>query len=79
MATQDREPLYTEKSAGTAVLLPDYYPGYRDETTNKSALRHESLGIYIYGHPKTQREKDHAMPGSEKAEALRCRRYERRL
>lgn len=29
----------------------DYYPGYRDETTNK-VMRHESLGIYIYAHPR---------------------------
>ena len=44
----------------------DYYPGYRDESTMK-VMRHESLGIYIYAKPKSQR---------EKAEALRCRRYE---
>ena len=35
-----------------------------------------ALGIYIYAHPKTQREKDYNARLSEKAEALRCRRYE---
>ena len=32
----------------------DYYPGYRDESTMK-VMRHESLGIYIYAKPKSQR------------------------
>lgn len=69
--------LYTRKIKGGRMLsyFLDYYPGYRDETTNK-VLRHESLGIYIYAHPKTQREKDYNARLSEKAEALRCRRYE---
>ena len=69
--------LYTRKIKGGKMLsyFLDYYPGYRDETTNK-VLRHESLGIYIYAHPKTQREKDYNARLSEKAEALRCRRYE---
>lgn len=46
--------LYTRKIKGGKMLsyFLDYYPGYRDETTNK-VLRHESLGIYIYAHPKT--------------------------
>ncbi len=39
-------------------------------------MRHESLGIYIYAKPKTQREKDYNDRMREKAEALRCRRYE---
>ena len=69
--------LYTRKIKGGKMLsyFLDYYPGYRDETTNK-VMRHESLGIYIYAHPKTQREKDYNARMSEKAEALRCRRYE---
>ena len=69
--------LYTRKIKGGRMLsyFLDYYPGYRDETTNK-VLRHESLGIYIYAHPKTLREKDYNARLSEKAEALRCRRYE---
>ena len=53
----------------------DYYPGYRDESTMK-VMRHESLGIYIYAKPKSQREKDYNDRMREKAEALRCRRYE---
>ena len=53
----------------------DYYPGYRDESTMK-IMRHESLGIYIYARPKSQREKDYNDRMREKAEALRCRRYE---
>lgn len=69
--------LYTRKIKGGKMLsyFLDYYPGYRDETTNK-VLRHESLGIYIYAHPRTQREKEYNARLSEKAEALRCRRYE---
>ena len=53
----------------------DYYPGYRDESTMK-VQRHESLGIYIFAKPKNQREKDYNERMTEKAEALRCRRYE---
>lgn len=53
----------------------DYYPGYRDESTMK-VLRHESLGIYIYAKPKNQRERDYNDHMREKAEALRCRRFE---
>lgn len=53
----------------------DYYPGYRDETTMK-VMRHESLGIYIFSKPKNGREKDYNERMTEKAEALRCRRYE---
>lgn len=53
----------------------DYYPGYRDENTMK-VMRHESLGIYIYAKPKSQREKDYNDRMREKAEALRCRRFE---
>ena len=53
----------------------DYYPGYRDEATMK-VQRHESLGIYIYARPKSQRERDYNERMTEKAEALRCRRFE---
>ena len=53
----------------------DYYPGYRDESTMK-VQRHESLGIYIFANPKNQRERDYNERMTEKAEALRCRRYE---
>ncbi len=69
--------LYTRKiKKGTMLsFFLDYYPGYRDATTNK-VLRHEALGIYIYAHPKNQREKDYNARLTEKAEAMRCRRYE---
>lgn len=53
----------------------DYYPGYRDESTMK-VQRHESLGIYIFAKPKNQRERDYNERMTEKAEVLRCRRYE---
>ena len=53
----------------------DYYPGYRDDATMK-VIRHESLGIYIYAKPKNQRERDYNERMTERAEALRCRRYE---
>jgi len=53
----------------------DYYPSYRDEATMK-VTRHESLGIYIYAKPKNQRERNYNDRMREKAEALRCRRFE---
>ena len=53
----------------------DYYPGYRNESTMK-VMRHESLGIYIYAKPKNLRERDYNDHMREKAEALRCRRFE---
>ena len=43
------------------------YPGYRDESTMK-VIRHESLGIYIYSKPKSQRERDYNDNMTEKAE-----------
>ena len=69
--------LYTRKIRKGTMLsfFLDYYPGYRDEITNK-VMRHESLGIYIYAKPKNQREKDYNARLTEKAEAMRCRRYE---
>ena len=51
------------------------YPGYRDESTMK-VIRHESLGIYIYSKPKNQCERDYNDNMTEKAEAIRCRRFE---
>lgn len=53
----------------------DYYPGYRDKESMK-VIRHESLGIYIYANPKNQREQNFNAVMSEKAEAIRCRRFE---
>ena len=53
----------------------DYYPGYRDKESMK-VIRHESLGIYIYAEPKNQRKQNFNAVMSEKAEAIRCRRFE---
>lgn len=53
----------------------DYYPGYRDKETMK-VIRHESLGIYIYANPKNKREQDFNEVMAEKAEAIRCHRFE---
>ena len=53
----------------------DFYPGYRDVVTMKT-IRHESLGIYIYADPQNKREKDFNEKMTEKAEAIRCRRFE---
>ena len=53
----------------------DYYPGYRDKETMK-VIRHESLGIYIYANPRNKREQNFNEAMTEKAEAIRCRRFE---
>lgn len=53
----------------------DYYPGYRDHETMKT-IRHEGLNIYIYANPKNERERNFNATMSEKAEAIRCRRFE---
>ncbi|MBR1462007.1 MAG: site-specific integrase [Prevotella sp.] len=53
----------------------DFYPGYRDKMTMKT-IRHESLGIYIYAKPLNKREKEFNKIMTEKAEAIRCRRFE---
>lgn len=53
----------------------DYYPGYRDQETMKT-IRHEGLNIYIYANPKNERERNFNASMSEKAEAIRCRRFE---
>ena len=52
----------------------DYYPGYRDQETMKT-IRHEGLNIYIYANPKNERERNFNATMSEKAEAIRCRRF----
>ena len=59
---------------GKLSFYLDYYPGYRDRETMK-VIRHESLGIYIYAKPKNQRERQFNEAMSEKAEAIRCQRY----
>lgn len=60
---------------GMLSFYLDYYPGYRDMETMKT-IRHEGLNIYIYANPKNQRERDFNAAMSEKAEAIRCRRFE---
>ena len=60
---------------GMLSFYLDYYPGYRDIVTMKTT-RHESLGIYIYADPQNKREKEFNEIMTEKAEAIRCRRYE---
>lgn len=39
-------------------------------------IRHESLGIYIYEKPKNRREREFNEQMTEKAEAIRCRRFD---
>ena len=60
---------------GMISFYLDYYPGYREQETMKT-IRHEGLNIYIYANPKNQRERDFNTTMYEKAEAIRCRRYE---
>ena len=60
---------------GMLSFYLDYYPGYRDQETMKT-IRHEGLNIYVYANPKNQRERDFNAAMSEKAEAIRCRRFE---
>lgn len=59
---------------GLLSFYLDYYPGYRDMETMKT-IYHEGLNIKIYAHPKNQREIDFNAEMTEKAEAIRCRRY----
>lgn len=56
-------------------LYLDYYPGTRDKETMK-VRRHESLGIYIYASPKNKMQRDFNESMMNKAEAIRCRRFE---
>ena len=61
--------------SGKITLYFDYYPAIRNPKTNKSQ-RHEYLGIYLYGRPKNQVERDFNKTMLEKAELIRCRRQE---
>ena len=63
------------KKDGSYSLYLDYYPGVRDKESMKVRY-HESLGIYIYGNPRNNREREYNARMLEKAEAIRCRRYE---
>ena len=60
---------------GMLSFYLDYYPGYRDPETMKT-IRHEAINIYIYANPKNQRERDYNTLMYEKAEVIRCRRFE---
>lgn len=60
---------------GKLTLYLDYYPGIRDKVTMK-IIRREYLGIYIYANPKNKMEKDFNKKMREKAETIRCQRYE---
>lgn len=60
---------------GMVSLSLDYYPGYRDPETGR-VVRQEALNIYIYAKAKTQREKDYNATMLEKAEAVRCMRFQ---
>ena len=55
--------------------ISDYYPPYRDKKTMKT-IRHEYLGIYIYESPKNSHELAFNKTMEEKAEIIRCRRFE---
>ena len=60
---------------GMLSFYLDFYPAYRDKLTMKT-IRHEFLGIYIYANPKNQRERLFNQSMTEKAEVIRCRRYD---
>ena len=60
---------------GMLSLYLDYYPGIRDKETMK-VHRHESLSIFIYEKPINRTQKEFNASMMERAEAIRCRRYE---
>ena len=72
---QDRDIKDTSAKRQDDVFYLDYYPGYRDKETMK-VIRHKSLGIYIYANPRNKREQNFNEVMTEKAEAIRCRRFE---
>lgn len=59
-------------------LYLDFYPPIRNPHTNRLSRR-EGLGIYLYGHPANAREREFNASMMEKAEAVRCRRFEQLL
>lgn len=64
-------------SGGRISLYLDFYLAIRNPHTNRMSRR-ETLGIYIYASPKNEREKQFNASMEEKAEAIRCRRFEQR-
>lgn len=67
-----------EISGDRISLYLDFYPPIRNPHTNRLSRR-ESLGIYLYGHPANAREREFNASMMEKAEAIRCRRFEQFL
>ena len=65
-------------SGGRISLYLDFYPAIRNPHTNRMSRR-ETLGIYIYAAPKNERERQFNASMEEKAEAIRCRRFEQLL
>lgn len=65
-------------SGGRISLYLDFYPAIRNPHTNRMSRR-ETLGIYIYASPKNERERQFNSSMLEKAEAIRCRRFEQLL
>lgn len=57
-------------------LYLDYYPAVRNPETMQMSRR-EYLGIYIYAHPKNEMEREFNNDMLNKAEAIRCIRYNR--
>ena len=67
-----------EISGDRISLYLDFYPPVRNPHTNRLSRR-ETLGIYLYGHPSSGREREFNASMMEKAEAIRCRRFEQLL
>lgn len=61
--------------SGKITLYLDYYPAIRNPKTNRSQ-RHEYMGIYLYGNPTNQVQRNFNKTMLEKAELIRCRRQE---
>ncbi|WP_300879407.1 phage integrase SAM-like domain-containing protein [uncultured Duncaniella sp.] len=61
--------------SGKITLYLDYYPVIRNPKTNRSQ-RHEYMGIYLYGNPTNQVQRNFNKTMLEKAELIRCRRQE---
>ena len=59
-------------------LYLDFYPPIRNPHTNRLSRR-ETLGIYLYAKPSSAREREFNASMEEKAEAIRCRRFEQLL
>ena len=67
-----------EISGDRISLYLDFYPPIRNPHTNRLSRR-EGLGIYLYGHQANACEREFNASMMEKAEAIRCRRFEQLL